>query len=216
MRRIGRALGETLVVVVASLAIGCGSGDDAPAGSEAIDELSGVGDCLAPADEEATRFVQAACDDKRATVRIVDLVTSAGDSPPLCPVGTDVLVDGRQGAVVDGDIAALPETWCLRNLGAPHPGDPGKGGGELIEGDCFAVAGDDTVAEVACDGSGGPAPEHRLLALTARTEDCPVETDEPIELTTSPPRVLCAGALRGGAGGGLGGAGADADADGSD
>jgi hypothetical protein len=205
-------LAATAVALLGAMAACGGGGDgDAPDGSHTIDELSAVGDCLAPAAADGDSFVQADCGGDVATVEILDMVP-AGDTAPLCPIGTDLLVDGRQGAVVDGDIAALVETWCLRNLAAPHPGDPGAGGGELIEGDCFAVAEDDTITEASCAGTPAPAPttgttpttagratppapQHRLLALVERPEDCPVETSDPIELTSFPPRVLCAGPI---------------------
>lgn len=103
-----------------------------------------------------------------------------------------MLIDARQGVVFEGRITGMPETWCLRNLQPPHPGDPGVGGGQLLVGDCFNIAAGGEIGEVACDGSGTAAPENRLLAVTATTAECPPETTEPIEVITAlPPEVLC-------------------------
>jgi hypothetical protein len=121
------------------------------------------------------------------------MVRDAGaESSPVCPVGTDLLVDGEQGPVVDGDIAAVPQTWCLRNLEGPHPGDPGEGGGELVPRDCFAVDAAGEVSEAACDGRGRTTPERRLLAIEETVDDCPAAATDQIELNSHPPRVLCA------------------------
>ena len=163
-----------------------------PPGAEAIDQYSDVGDCLRPDTGRSQGFLQADCDDPEATVEIIEMVGALGlESPPLCPPGTDLLVNGEQGPLVDGDIAAVPETWCLRNLEPPHPGDPGQGGGELVPGDCFAIAENGEITEVPCTG-GSARPEHRLLANERTAEACPAETADPIELNAIPPRVLCA------------------------
>lgn len=179
---------------IASLAL-LACGQDTPPGAEAIQDYSEVGDCLRPDPATLDGFIQADCDNAGATVEIVEMVRTAGaEAPPVCPPGTDLLVDGEQGPVVDGDIAAVPETWCLRNLEPPHPGDPGQGGGELVPDDCFAIAADGEITEVACDGGGRTQPEHRLLAIEETEEGCPAGTADPIELNSYPPRVLCAAA----------------------
>jgi hypothetical protein len=182
-------------LVAASLALAA-CGQDAPKGASAIREYSKVGDCLRPDPATLEGFLQADCDNPDATVTIVDMVRDgSAESAPLCPAGTDLLVDGEQGPVVDGDIAAVPQTWCLRNVDAPHPGDPGQGGGELVAGDCFAIDAAGEISEAACDGGGRTTPQYRLLAIEERAADCPSDTAHPIELNSYPPRVLCAAPL---------------------
>jgi hypothetical protein len=175
-----------------SLAL-AGCGHDTPEGATAIQDYSQVGDCLRPDPSTLEGFLQADCDSPGATVEIVEMVRNAGaESSPVCPAGTDLLVDGEQGPVVDGDIAAVPQTWCLRNLEAPHPGDPGQGGGELVPGDCFAVDTAGEIDEAACDGQGRTAPEYRLRSVEETADACHGEATEQIELNSYPPRVLCA------------------------
>jgi hypothetical protein len=180
-----------------SLAVGAlgACGGATPQGAEAIRDYSQVGDCLRPDESTLESFLQAECDSAEATVEIIDMVRSEGaGSSPVCPPGTDLLVDVEQGPVVDGDIAAVPQTWCLRNLEAPHPGDPGEGGGELVPDDCFAIDTAGEIGEVACDGAGRTPPQHQLLAIEDTAEACPTNTTDPIELNSSPRRFLCASA----------------------
>jgi hypothetical protein len=173
--------------------VACGT-EEVPQGTQQVDELSEVGDCLGPDPQRSGGYTQRDCDDPEATGEIVEMVTDMGlGSPPLCPPGTDELVDAEQGPVVDGDIASLPQTWCLRNLDPPHPGDPGVGGGEMVEQDCFTVDPAGTIQEVACDGSGPAPPQHRLVGISETVDGCPPGTVEPIELTSFPAQVLCAG-----------------------
>jgi hypothetical protein len=200
---VRHSAGGVRTTIAAALAAGLGlalatCGQDTPEGATAIRDYSQEGDCLRPDPATLEGFLQTDCDSADATAKIVEMVRDAGaESSPLCPAGTDLLVDGEQGPVVDGDIAAVPQTWCLRNLEAPHPGDPGQGGGELVPRDCFTVDAAGEISEAACDGRGRTAPEHRLLAIEERERDCPTETADPIELNSYPPRVLCAASTPG-------------------
>jgi hypothetical protein len=190
-RRYGGLVGGLAVVLMGTMA--CGT-EEVPQGTQAVDVLSEVGDCLGPDPQRSSGYTQRGCDDPGATHEIVEMVTDMGlGNPPLCPPGTDELAPARQGPVVDGDIASLPQTWCLRNLDPPHPGDPGMGGGEMVEQDCFTVDAAGTIQEVACDGSGPAPPQHRLVGISETVDGCPPGTAEPIELTSIPPQVLCAG-----------------------
>jgi hypothetical protein len=73
------------------------------------------------------------CDTAQALSKIVAL-TASGRSLTRCPRETDGIVD------VPASLAQ-PErhSACVRNLSAPHPGDPGKGGGILRAGDCVYI-----------------------------------------------------------------------------
>lgn len=167
---------------------------DTPEDSVQIDELSEIGDCFGVDPEDLNRLVPEDCDDPAATVEILSMELMVA-SEPECPPGTDVLIEAQQGSVFEGTIVGLPETWCLRNLEPPHPGDLGMGGGQLLAGDCFYVSAGNEIIEVACDGSGTGMPENRLLAVVESTGECPAETTDPIELTSFlPPKVLCSAA----------------------
>jgi hypothetical protein len=180
------------VLLVLALLAGCG--DDVPEDARRIDDYSTVGDCLRQDGDDPETFRQAGCGDG-ATVEIVAMVDGNGPASPVCPEGTDVVVDGQQGPIDDGDITGVAQTWCLRNLAPPHPGDPGVGGGELVQGDCFSVETDGSIAEAPCDGSGAVVPRHRLLARVPTAGECPDGTAEPIDLNSSPVEVLCAGTV---------------------
>jgi hypothetical protein len=197
VRRIPRVARPTIpaaLVAGPALALALAAcGQDTPDGATAIHEYSQVGDCLRPDPSTLDGFLQADCDHPDASVEILEMVRDAGAaSSPVCPAGTDLLVDGEQGPVVEGDIAAVPQTWCLRNLEGPHPGDPGEGGGELVPRDCFAVDAAGEISEAACDGRGRTTPERRLLAIEETVDDCPAAASDQIELNSHPPRVLCA------------------------
>lgn len=183
---------RTLLVVGAVLMVAAGCSSETPEDTVQIDELSEVGDCLGPDPADPNRFVPQGCEDPKATVEILAMESTL---EPECPPGTDVLIEAQQGSVFEGDIMGLPQTWCLRNLEPPHPGDVGAGGGQFLVGDCFYVSAGSEIVEVACDGSGTAAPEKRLLAIVGSTAECPAETTDPIELTSSlPPEVLCSAA----------------------
>lgn len=175
---------------------GCSEAEEGPEGSRRVDEMSEVGDCLGPDPDRQGGYVQRDCDDQEATGEIIERVVGS-ETPPFCPPGTDELVDAEQGMLVDGDIASLPQVWCLRNIDSPHPGDPGMGGGEVLEQDCI----DDAVGrvrEVPCDGTGGVQPRYRVLAVLTTTGGggCPPETIEPIDATIGLSSVrYCAGSV---------------------
>jgi hypothetical protein len=196
-RRLARAwwIGGLALGLAGSMAslVACGQ-EQLPEGSQQVEELAEVGDCLGPDAGRQGSYRARGCDDPEATHEIVEMVTDIGPgNPPLCPPGTDEVVDAEQGHVVDGDIASLPQKWCLRSLEPPHPGDPGVGGGELVEQDCLVVDAGGTIGEVACDGSGPAPPQHRLVGIADTVDGCPPGTVEPIELDTFPTQFLCAG-----------------------
>ncbi|MFJ4091643.1 hypothetical protein ACIPYS_08685 [Kitasatospora sp. NPDC089913] len=93
---------------------------------------------------------------------------------PACKDDTDFVLDlGPNLVRASGGIArpGLNEAYaCLRNLNAPHPGDPGQGGGPMIGvGDCVVKAtGTDGRAfgrETKCDGTGSSEPEYKVVKV---------------------------------------------------
>lgn len=187
--RAARAGWAALIALACLLGTACGN--DPPEGSEKVAEPSAIGDCLRPDPDHDGGFLQADCGGGRATVEIVDIVEGTGTGP-RCPAGTDVVADAAAGPVSGGRIEGPEAVWCLRNLDEPHPGDAGMGGGELVVGDCFVVAGEGAadVTEVPCAG-GAQEAQYRLLASASRTEDCPADGSEPIELAEPRLLVLC-------------------------
>jgi hypothetical protein len=186
-------LGAAVVAaLVAGATVGCGQQEQLPPDAQPAGEPIEAGDCLGRGSHLAGGYSPRGCDHAEATHEILAMVTDLGRADrPLCPAGTDELLPAEQGPVVDGDIASLPQTWCLRNLEPPHPGDPGMGGGELVEQDCIVDAAG-AIDEVPCDGRGPAPPQHRLVGVVDVAEACPPGTAEPIGLDVTPPQVLCA------------------------
>ncbi len=106
-----------------------------------------VGACV---DRTGSRYELVACDAGDAEV-----VAVAG-APYRCPAATDELAD-----------IGLGRTACVRNRRAPHPGEPGAGGGVLRAGDCLRLDG----REVPCAAKGWYG---RAAAVTAGA--CPART----------------------------------------
>ncbi|MEV4438239.1 hypothetical protein AB0K09_04345 [Streptomyces sp. NPDC049577] len=100
-------------------------------------------------------------------------------SGPRCPDATDFVLHITAVTAGTSERDSLPEGYaCMRNLRAPHPGDPGGGGGPLtVAGDCVYGERPGVVKETACDGTGRHAPEYRVAALARTREDCPPSTD---------------------------------------
>jgi hypothetical protein len=177
-----------------ALMAACGRGEDVPEGATAIDEFTEVGDCLGPDPENGQLFVPRDCDDAQSSVSLIATDSAIIASQSECPVGTDAMVEAREGLVSDNEIVGIPEIWCLRNLQPPHPGDGGMGGGQLHPGDCFDIGGAGGITEMPCDGGGASGPEYRLLErVEGDASDCPAGATDPIELSAAfPPQVLCA------------------------
>lgn len=104
----------------------------------------------APAEYAAVR-----CGDRAAYAKITKM--GAGTAVPS--LNGDATLE-KLGCVIDTDEVAqvkgpygLPgQLACLRKLKAPHPGDPGQGGGLVRTGDCVQVVAryTDNVHEAAC------------------------------------------------------------------
>lgn len=110
-------------------------------------------------------YRQVACDDPAAVARVT--LRRAGDSAgaPRCPATTDFVLDGGPGYA------------CMRDLRAPHPGDPGGGGGpNTIVGDCVYQALPTEARETACDGTGARPPGYKVTAVVTDRSQCPATT----------------------------------------
>ena len=90
----------------------------------------------------------------------------------------------------DAGPAAL---WCMRNVHPPHPGDPGKGGGELLVGDCLATQTDGRSVEVPCDGSAGVSPQYVVRASPDAMGACPAGSVGSITVEAPLPGTYCVG-----------------------
>ncbi|MDW4911105.1 hypothetical protein RB628_38810 [Streptomyces sp. ADMS] len=151
-----------------------------------IDECSSFG---------TTRFTEVPCTSERAAARVVARYDGKVSKGPSCPATTDFVLhisEQRPAADEDGD-GAVPQGYsCMRNLQAPHPGDPGGGGGpRTIVGDCVYSTGQGEVRETACDGKGERKPEYKVTEAVGRRVNCPPSTALYVQLGGEQP-VGCA------------------------
>ncbi|MEV0177173.1 hypothetical protein AB0I00_39475 [Streptomyces sp. NPDC050803] len=203
-------VGCALLVLAAALLTGCQSGDgtegdgrlagdaSSPASSAGA-RPSGYGTVFLGVDEcssfGTTSFTEVPCTGERAAARVVARFDGAvGDGPP-CPATTDFVLHISEQAPAsdeDGD-GAVPQGYaCMRNLSAPHPGDPGGGGGpRTIVGDCVYSSGGGQVRETACDGKGRKKPQFKVVKAVAERADCPISTALYVQLGGERP-VGCA------------------------
>ncbi|GAA0614416.1 hypothetical protein [Streptomyces crystallinus] len=141
----------------------------------------GAGDCAA----RGQSFTEVPCTSERAVGRV--LVRREGgraSGAAGCPLDTDFVL------YIGGGASGYA---CMRNLEAPHPGDPGMGGGPFtVVGDCVYHAGAEQVKETPCDGSGANAPEYRVTSAVSRRVDCPASTALYVELPGGSAGVGCA------------------------
>jgi hypothetical protein len=146
--------------------------------------------------EQAKEYQPISCSDPRAIARVTALGAHIPQNQPIedsgCPDDSDMAVRTRTtglGATSDSQV------YCLRNVKAPHPGDPGGGGGGLVVADCVYVASsngarplNDQVEEVPCaDGFFA-----KVLAKTRDKVSCPADTVSRIPYGT-PGDLLCLG-----------------------
>ncbi|MFD9486001.1 hypothetical protein ACFWBX_18825 [Streptomyces sp. NPDC059991] len=142
----------------------------------------GPGDCAA----RGQAFREVPCTSERAVAQVSVRSEGARTAGAAgCPLNTDfVLYIGGDGA---------SGYACMRNLEAPHPGDPGMGGGPFtVVGDCVYHAGADQVKETPCDGSGANPPEFKVTSAVPRRPDCPASTALYVELPGGGDGVGCA------------------------
>ncbi|QIB45717.1 hypothetical protein [Streptomyces aureoverticillatus] len=178
--KAGLACGSALLGAVLTLTLaGCqlpgGSGragpesGTTPAGSAASSGAGavflGAGECSSWGREF---FTEVPCGSERAAARVIARHGGRSGDGPLCPARSDFILH-----------VSVPRGYaCMRNLEAPHPGDPGAGGGpRTVVGDCVYGVGRGEVRETACDGSGRRGPEYRVTASAAERALCPAGTD---------------------------------------
>ncbi|MEV0117807.1 hypothetical protein AB0H77_31990 [Streptomyces sp. NPDC050844] len=207
-----RRVGARWVPVLAVLAVlvgaaGCQKSADPGAGSSGrLDDdrpsasvSSGYGAVFLAVDECSSRgretFTEVSCTSERAAARVTARYDGKVAEGPSCPARTDFVLhisEDRPAVDEDGN-GAVPRGYaCMRNLEAPHPGDPGGGGGpRTVVGDCVYSAGQGEVRETACDGSGTRAPEYRVTTSVSDRANCPPATELYVSLGGGKP-VGCA------------------------
>lgn len=135
---------------------------------------------LRPANTSTLTWIQGTCVHRLGTT--VELTTCdhasgrvsrIATAPPRCPEDTDEFVSLGPG-----------RTACVRNVGGPHLGDPGSGGGILRAGDCIAFTG----GERPCATKGWYG---RVTGVAASPSVCPRKTADTLKLKDG--SVVCLG-----------------------
>ncbi|WP_425608714.1 hypothetical protein [Streptomyces albipurpureus] len=193
---------SALVLIPVALIVGCqqsADGADRARGSAAPTSPAphhgtvflGPGDC-GSRDEQ---FREVPCTSEKAVARVIGRHGGRPSTGPACPPVTDFVVHISQGyspVDEDGDGDVGQGYACMRNLQAPHPGDPGGGGGpHTLVADCVYKAGGGRVKETACDGSGKRKPQFKIESAVATRPQCPSWTDLYVRLRGDKP-VGCA------------------------
>ncbi|MFI6872950.1 hypothetical protein ACIBL6_05875 [Streptomyces sp. NPDC050400] len=172
-----------------------GSGDPttanplrSPSGYGAV--FLAVGECSS---RGRTSFNEVPCRSERAVAKVEARYEGSTANGPACPARTDFVLHISENTPAAGGGGSVAQGYaCMRNLEAPHPGDPGGGGGpRTIVGDCVYSAGKGQVRETPCDGSGESAPQYRVKSAVATREACPESTSLYVALGGSEP-VGCA------------------------
>jgi hypothetical protein len=191
-----------LLLAVAALA-GCdrwsNSGSAEPGAGTTSTQPSGYGAVFLAVDEcssfGTTSFTEVPCSSERAAARVIARYDGKVADGPLCPATTDFVLhisETRPDSDENGD-GVVPQGYaCMRKLEAPHPGDPGGGGGpRTIVGDCVYNSGDGQVRETACDGKGKKPPDYKVTSAVVDRAECPSSTALYVQLGGSRP-VGCA------------------------
>ncbi|MEV0891736.1 hypothetical protein [Promicromonospora sp. NPDC050262] len=142
-------------------------GTDDAAAAWAVDACAGP-DPSPSATAGADTYRPLLCDDPDATVSILEIQDAVSLAQLHCPAGTDVVFQK------DGQAGGETQAVCARNLADDHPGDPGKGGGQLVSGDCV----DGNGGELACSSDGA----RKVTALIVSGMECPEGTQDKLEL----------------------------------
>ncbi|MFD5629584.1 hypothetical protein [Streptomyces sp. NPDC127072] len=152
--------------------------------------LMAEGDCYGSVTGSAPgRVEEVACDDPDAIGKVLKRAEERTTQNTYidCPGPTDDVLGISDAG---GPELAGPRDYaqyvngvgyaCVRNLRAPHPGDPGGGGMEIRVGDCLWTSGPaDQYEEVPCEGE--TLPDVRIVGQPDPDGNCPREDD--IQLT---------------------------------
>ncbi|WP_409237394.1 hypothetical protein [Streptomyces sp. PA5.6] len=194
-RTVGGAVCALLLTVTVTACQKPPAAEESPAPSRPSD----TGTAFLAVDECSSRgresFTEVPCGSERAAARVIARYDGEVRQGPACPARTDFVLhvsESRPAVDEDGD-GEVPQGYaCMRNLEAPHPGDPGRGGGpRTVVGDCVYGAGRGEVRETACDGSGERAPEYLVSSAVRKRTECPAATQLYVSLGGTRP-VGCA------------------------
>ncbi|MCX5602274.1 hypothetical protein OG418_45650 [Streptomyces phaeochromogenes] len=148
--------------------------------------LMAKGDCYGPPrDVEQGHAVEMPCDDPDAIGKVLKRVekkTTVYTYIDCSDSTDDVLgISGDPGWEVAGSRDYLKYVAgvgyaCVRNLKAPHPGEPGQGGMEIRVGDCLEASDTgDKYEEVPCDGE--VLPDVKVIGRPDLDNNCPRKDD---------------------------------------
>ncbi|WP_431033744.1 hypothetical protein ACQYWQ_09500 [Streptomyces sp. P6-2-1] len=153
------------------------------------------------ADGRKATVREVSCRSESAVARVLTRHEERRADGPLCPGRTDFVLQlsgGDPGLDEDGDGSVARGYACMRNLEAPHPGDPGQGGGpRTVAGDCVRAIGEGEVRETACAARGAERPEHRVVTTVRERARCPEGTELYVTVGGKRP-VGCGVPVRGG------------------
>ncbi len=185
-RGVGALLGALLAVGL--LLTGCRPSTSAEARDAGATSPTGYGAVFLDRGEcssrgRASAFREVACASGAAAARVLARHAGRQSRGPLCPARTDFVLhisQHRPDADEDGD-GAVPQGYaCMRNLRAPHPGDPGQGGGpRTVPGDCVYLAAGLQARETPCAAADARAkhrPQYEVTATVGDRPSCPFGT----------------------------------------
>ncbi|CAN3985676.1 hypothetical protein [Kitasatospora purpeofusca] len=152
--------------------------------TELTDDYLAAGQCVSVVSEAISNISPATydpvpCESRTAVAQVSSRTRTAvarssvpAARRPACKDDTDFVLDLGPNLVRASHGNAAPngkEAYaCLRNLKAPHPGDPGQGGGPMIGvGDCIvratAADGKPSARELRCDWTGPNKPQYKIV-----------------------------------------------------
>lgn len=170
------------VIAVVGFSLFGPDSSDEPTAVWAVDACAGPDAAATGAGAATGAFRPLPCTDPGATVTVLSIQDAVSVEQVHCAAGTDIVFQK------DGNAGGETQVVCARNLSGDHPGDPGKGGGQLLTGDCVNGAGD----EVACATEGA----RKVAGLLMGESRCPDGTADRIELGFNPERsyeTVCLG-----------------------
>lgn len=182
-----------------STATGTGIGTETPSSSPSPPQspysdndtvLMAKGDCYEPVTDAAPGLTaETACDDPDAIGKVIKRAKekTTQDTYIECPDATDDVlgISDTSGPELAGLREYVPYATgtgyaCVRNLKAPHPGDPGGGGMKIRVGDCLWTSGPtDQYRELPCEGD--TLPDLKIVGHPDWDDNCPRPDD--IQLT---------------------------------